>query len=174
MRSIKDRYGNKLSKKQKKAKPPYWRVTNLLKSLGLKFRERNQGSALFHIIAPDFGILFRFNKIQPLTDYAGWDILDVDLEAMELNQLPFTENLMWLLISKGYMAYLRNGESGNTMLFHRFIQRGGWGLKIIDKRLELYNNEPRHAFMIKRNKRLRDKSISYILTHHPDFFDYLW
>lgn len=174
MNSINDRYGNKLSKKQKAGQPPYWRLVNMLKRLRLKYRERETGSPLFHIIVPDFGILFRFNPLQPVGEYQNWDILDVDVAHLERNDIPFGENLMWLLISKGYMAYLRNKETGDTHIWNHFLIQEGWALKIIDKRLELYNNEPRHKFMIDRNKRLRDKSISFILTHHPDFFDYLW
>lgn len=171
---ISDRYGSKLNKKQKRGTPPYWRLTMMLKRLCLKYSERDTGTPTFHIVVPDFGIVFRFNPLHPMLDYAGWEVIDVDVKQLDLNDIGFGENLMFLLISKGYMAYLRNKESGNTRAWHNFLVREGWALKIIDKRLTLYNNEPRHKFMIERNKRLRDMSISYILNHHPDFFDYLW
>jgi len=174
MKSIKDRYGNKLTKKQKKPRPSYWRLTNMLNRLRVPHKTRGEGSAQFHIIVPDFGMMFRFNPLTSVSDYNGWDIIDVDLNKLEVNDTEFGENLMWLLISKGYMAYLRNKESGDFQVFHHFIMREGWGRRIIDKRLELYNNEPKHKFMIERNKRMRDMSISYIITHYPDFFDYLW
>jgi hypothetical protein len=171
---MKDRYGIKLNKKQKTEKPTYWRLTNMLKRLRLKYRELEIGTPLFHIVVPTFGIAFRFNPLQPMGEYQGWDVLDVDVKHLEKNDIPFGENLMFLLISKGYMAYLRNNETGDSQIWHHFLVREGWGLKIINKRLELYNNEPRHKFMIDRNTRLRDMSLSYILTHYPDFFDYLW
>ena len=80
-----------------------------------------------------------------------------------LNDLKFGEDLMFLLISKGYLAYLRGPETGNeTRLFHNIVGARGWGLKIIDKRLELYNNEPRHKFMIDVNRRMRTKPIKSV------------
>ncbi len=171
---VKDRYGSKLNKKQKAGAPPYWRLTTMLKRLCLKYRERDVGTPFFHILVPDFGIMFRFNPVQNVSEFAGWEILDVDIKQLELNDIGFGDSLMFLLISKGYMAYLRSAENGTSQVWHKFLVREGWALKIINKRLELYNNEPKHMFMIKHNTRLRDQSISYIIMHHPDFFDYLW
>lgn len=176
MTLVKDRYGNKLTKKQKAGAPQHWRLTSLLKRLYLRFSERDRDTPLFHVIVPDFGIVFRFNVLQPVDNFPGWDIVDVDLAKLEANDIEFGENLMWLLISKGYMAWLRDPETGRRQVFDNLIGRRGWGLKIIEKRLELYRNDgvPKHTFMIKHNLKLRDRSISYILTHYPDFFDYLW
>jgi hypothetical protein len=174
MRPIKDRYGNKLTKKQRKPRKPYWRLTRMLTRLRLKSQERDHNTASFNIIVPDFGLVFKFNKAVTLPQYQGWDVIDVDLEELEINDIKFGEDLMWLLISKGYMSYLRNGGAATSQAFDFFISKQGWGLKIIEKRLELYNDEPRHAYNIKMNTQLRDMSISRILHHYPDFFDYLW
>ena len=172
-RYIKDRYGNKLKREQLKPNPSHWRIVSMLKKLRVSYRERGVGTSHFHMIVPDFGIVLKFNPLTPDDKFQGWDVVSVDLDQLEINDISFGENLMWLLISKGYMAYLRSNESGNRRLYDHFISTEGWGLKIINKRLELYANEPRHKFMIERNKRLRDMSIPYIKTHHPDFFDYL-
>lgn len=168
------RYGNQLPKKLQQPRPSYWILTNMLQRLHLKFIEREKGSQLFHIVVPDFGIVFKFNPIQPMNDYQGWNIIQVDMAALQKNAIPFGESLMFELISRGYMAYIRDPITGVRQVFDRLIGREGWGQKIIDKRLELYNNQPQHRFMIKHNTFLREKSISFILTHYPDFFDYLW
>lgn len=170
----KDRYGNNLNKKQQQGQPPYWRLTRILNRLALPFKVREAGSMQLHVIVPDFGIVFRFSAATSMSAYKGWDIIDVDLNELEVSDMKFGENLMWLLISKGYIAYIREGDSGRAVLYKNLLINQNWGLKIIDKRLELYNNEPKNKFMIERNKRLRDFSIHYILMHHPDFFDYLW
>lgn len=170
----KDRYGNNLNKKQQQGQPPYWRLTRILNRLAISFKVREPGSPQLHVIVPDFGIVFRFNTVASMSAFKGWDVIDVNLNELEVNDEEFGENLMWLLISKGYMAYIREGESGRSGLYKNLLINQNWGLKIIDKRLELYNNEPKNKFMIERNKRLRDFSIHYILMHHPDFFDYLW
>lgn len=168
------RYDNQLPKKLRQPKPPYWMLTNLLRKLLLKYRERETGTQLFHITVPDFGIVFKFNPIHPMLEYKGWHVIDVDMAQLQKNAISFGENLIYLLISKGYMAYLRDPVTGQRSMFDRFIGREGWGRKIIEKRLELYNNQPEHRFLIQHNIKMREKSISYILTHHPDFFDYLW
>ncbi len=172
---IKDRYGNKLRKKQQAPAPPYWRATSLLKRLLLRFQEKEVGTPLFHIVIPDFGIVFRFNFTQPMEEYKDWHIVNVDLAELEVNDIKFGEDMMWLLISKGYMAYLRDTERGQSRVFHKLIGRDGWGLKIIEKRLSLYAEDgaAKNRFMIQHNMRMRDMSISYILTYYPDFFDYL-
>lgn len=155
-------------------KPPYWRIIQLLRKMRLQYRERDKGENSFHITVDEFGVVLKFNPRQLMASYVGWDEVYVDLEKYTLNPIEFGRDFMWLLISKGYMAYLRGPETGNTMIWRHFLIREGWGLRIIDKRLELYNDEPKHKFMIEHNKRLRKNSISYILTYYPDFFDYLW
>jgi hypothetical protein len=162
------------SKPQRKPKPAYWRIIQLLRSLRLRYRERNKGEKTFHITIDDFGIMLRFNPRQPTHTFTGWDIVDVNMETYENNPPEFGQNLIWLLISKGYFAYLRSPDMGHPTLFRRLLIKEGWALRIIDKRLELYDNLPKHKFMIEHNKRLRALSISYILTYYPDFFDYLW
>jgi len=174
MSLVKDRYGSKLSKQQQKPKPPYWRIIAILNKLRLKYREREVGSALYHIIVPDFGIVIKFNPVQPIEEYQDWTIMPVDLDGQEKAENAFGENLMWELISKGYMAYLRSPDNGTSQLYHKLLVREGWSLKIIEMRLKLYEGKACNRFKIEHNKKMRDQSISYILTHYPDFFDSLW
>jgi len=163
-----------MKKRVNKEKPPYWRVVQLLQKLRLKHREINKEEKSFHITIDDFGIVLRFNPRIHLLAYEGWDVVDVDLSKLELYPEALGHDLIWLLISKGYMAYLRGPETGSSKVFRHLLINEGWALKIIDKRLELYAGLPKHRFMIYQNQRLRAMSISYILTYYPDFFDYLW
>lgn len=160
--------------KIKKAKPPYWRIVQLIRKLRLKYQEHNKGESSFYITVPTFGLLFKFSRRQHLTAYADWDIVDVNLAEYEINPIDFGRNLMWLLISKGYMAYLRGQDGAHSKIFRHFLINEGWGRRIIDKRLELYNGEAKHAFMIKLNKQMKDKPVHFVLSYYPTFFDYLW
>lgn len=157
-----------------KPKPPYWRVESILKSLRLKYRKVDLDTPNFHLTIPEFGIVINFNANNPMLAYTDWDVMVVDLPSLELNEAKFGNELIWRLIAKGYMAYLRNKESGDSKLFRHFLIDQGWGVRIIDWRLAAYKGEARHKFMIDHNTRLRQKSIHYILNHYPDFFDYLW
>lgn len=159
---------------KRKPKPSYWRVIQLLGKLRLRYKERNRGEPIFHITIDDFGIVLKFNPRLALTGYDDWDVFDINMEEFQLNEGKFGEQLMWLLIAKGYMAYLRGKEEGNSVIFRRLLITEGWAQRIIDKRLELYANQPRHKFMIEHTKRLKDKPIHYLLMHYPNFFDYLW
>lgn len=159
---------------KKLKRPPYWRVIQLLKQLRLKHKEHNRGESSFYLTVPDFGFVFRFNPRQALTAYVGWDIIDVDLKNYAAKEIELGRELMWYLIAKGYMAYLRGPENGNTQLFRHFLITEGWAQRIMDKRLELYKNEPKHQFMINQTKRLQKMPIHYIVMHYPSFFDYLW
>lgn len=163
-----------LSKNRNKPKPQYWRIVQLVRKLRLKYKERNKGEQGFHITVDGFGIVFRFNPRQPMTAYTGWDVVDVNLEEYELNPLVFGRDLMWLLISKGYMAYLRGPQGTASMIFRRFLIDEGWAQRIMEKRLELYKGEPRHNYMIQLNKEMLKKPVHYVLTYYPTFFDYLW
>lgn len=169
-------WNNKKDKllEQKLKRPPYWRLIQLLRQLRLKPKEHNRGENTFHITVDDFGMVFRFNQRQPMTAYAGWDIIDVDMKNYAAKERELGQEVMWYLIAKGYMAYLRGPENGNSQLFRHFLITEGWGQRIIDKRLELYNNEPKHRFMIEQTKRLQKMPIHYIVMHYPSFFDYLW
>lgn len=155
-------------------KPPYWRIVQLLRNLRLKYSEHNRGEVSYYITVDDFGILLRIGNKQILAGYDGWDIIDVDLKAYELNPIQFGRDFMWLIISKGYMAYLRGVTERSSTLFRRLLIDEGWAYRIIDKRLELYKNEPRHKFMIDLNTQMRKQPVHFILTYYPTFFDYLW
>ena len=167
-------WNSKETKSKTKSKPPYWRIVQLLKTLRLPYKERNAGEESFHIIVEQFGIVLRFNKRQQMGSFDGWDVVDVDLQEYELNPIEFGRNLMWLLIAKGYFSFLRGPETGNSKLFRHFLISEGWAQRIFDKRLQLYNNEPRHKYMIEQTKRLQKMPVHYTVMHYPSYFDFLW
>jgi hypothetical protein len=159
---------------RKLQRPPYWRLIQLLRQLRLKYREHDRNEPTFHITVPDFGLLFKFRASQSFSEYAGWDQVEVDLDNYAAKEIEFGRDLMFLLIAKGYMAYLRDKERGSSQLFRHFLITEGWAQRILDKRLELYKNEPRHRFMIEETKRLQKMPVHYVVMHYPSYFDYLW
>lgn len=159
--------------KRHRPKPAHWQIVSLLRQLRVKFKERSKGEPGFHITVDDFGIVFRFNTRAQL-NYTDWDIFDVDMDVYNNNPLEFGRNLMWVLIDKGYMAYLRDPENGNSKIFKHFLITEGWAEKILDRRLEEYKNEPRNKYRIDQIKRLRKMPLHYVLMHYPSMFDYSW
>lgn len=163
-----------LSATKNKGAGSFGKLMRLLKSLKLIYREHEKGSAVYHISVPAFGIVFRFNPAYPSeTNYRGWDIIDISPEDLDQNINKFTEDLIWMLIDKGYFSYLRHDVSGGKTLYHRLLNYGGWGKRIIEQRLKYWNNQPKHKYLIELNKKHLSYSISYITTYYPDFFDHL-
>lgn len=146
----------------------------MLRKMRLRYKERDKGESGFHITIDDFGIVFRFNQRSTLLNYEDWDVIDVDMESYENNPLEFGRNLMWFLIDKGYMSYLRDPESGNATVYKHFLINEGWAEKIFDRRLEEYKGEPRNKFRIEQVKRLRKLPLHYVIMHYPSIFDYSW
>jgi len=162
--------------KSTKPKPEYWRIIQLLKKLKLKYKERNKGEQGFHITIDDFGIALRFNRRAQLSSLDGWDIFDVDMVVYDNNPIEFGRNLMWVLIDKGYMQYLRDPESPNSngKIYKHFLINEGWAEKILDRRLEEYKGEPRNNYRIREVQKLRKLPLHYVIMHYPGIFDYSW
>ena len=78
--------------------------------------------------------------------------------------------VIWELMKSGYMHYLRT-EIPRT--FKELIISKGWDKKIINKRLELYGDDPKYNYWRELNKWALKESSTYVLSVDPGFFDFL-
>jgi hypothetical protein len=160
-------------KKQKKLK--YWQIQNVLDELRLSYIEKSRGSSTtYQIIIPVFGIKLRIGDLEFGGEDHSWDVLY--LKERKFKALPnyFLEDLMWLLIPKGYFAYIRElGRTDSKRFFRNVLVKLDWGAKIINKRIELCGDDPRYTFMKTRMEGLKDVSTLKIIDTYPCFFDYL-
>jgi len=116
---------------------------------------------------------FRFNGINEIEDH-GWKLFLIDTEKLEITPDYFREEVMWYLIEKGYMAYIRDAEVGNNeRIFRKFIMDARWGEKIIRRRVELCGKAPENTFMRLRMEEFLGLPMPKILSYYPGFFDYL-
>ena len=168
----KDRAAEKwLSKKRKKAQ--YWQVKRFLETLRLKFVEQDKEMTSYSLSVPLFGLRFRFNSILELEDI-GWKVFLIDIDKMETVPEYFREDVLWYLIEKGYMSYIRDVEAGNSeRIFKSFIIDQGWGTKIIEKRIELCGKSADNTFMRMRMTEFLHIPLVKIVSFFPGFFDYL-
>lgn len=160
-----------LTKKRKKAR--FWQVKMFLNGLRLQFKETEPGTNNYSIYVPLFGFKFKFNDITDATDI-GWKIFVLDEEKLEKSPEYFREEVMWYLVEKGYMAYIREAETGNNQrIFRMLLIDSGWGIKIIEKRIELCGKSPENMFMKIRMSEFLKAPMNKILSYCPGFFDYL-
>jgi len=78
--------------------------------------------------------------------------------------------VIWELMRAGYMHYLRT-EAPRT--FKELIVNKGWDKRIINKRLELYGDDPKYNYWRDLNQWALKESSTYILALEPGFFDFL-
>jgi len=160
-----------LAKKIKKSQ--YWQVTRFLDGLRLKKVERDKDKTNYSITVPLFGMRFRFNGVSEPED-SGWKVFLIDKERMEIQPDYFRDDVMWYLVEKGYMAYIRDAEVGNNeRIFQTFIIGARWGEKIIKRRIELCGKSPENTFMRLRMEEFLSIPMQKILSYYPCFFDYL-
>ena len=150
-----------------------WQIGNMLNSLKLNFEEFNEGNPNYRIDVPLFGIRFRINNYSGHNDI-GWDVIQIDAEAIKRSTSEISDKLMWLLIEKGYMAYAREqvGGRGETM-FRQLVVDQRWGEKIINKRIEMCEDKPKHMFKKLRMEEFLKLGTHRIIAYYPGFFDYL-
>jgi len=78
--------------------------------------------------------------------------------------------IFWELMRSGYAHYLRT-EVPRT--FKTMITQQGWDKKIIEKRLEIYEDDPKYNYLRDYNKWALKQASSYLLSIDPSFFDFL-
>ena len=85
----------------------------------------------------------------------------------------FTEKkdeLIFDLMRSGYMRYIRIKYPNQ---FHMLLTTHNYGRKIIQKRLEVWQDLPRFQFLVAENKEALQQAESYILSVDASFYDYM-
>jgi len=144
-------------------------VEQMVYLFGVEFNTTTAGSTTIFEI-PMFGVkIFFIEDDAALTPVMvrGWRIVSV-----RPNNL-FEEKKMeifWELMRSGYAHYLRT-EVPRT--FKAMITQQGWDKKIIEKRLEIYGDNPKYNYWRDLNKWGLKQASSYLLSTDPGFFDFL-
>jgi hypothetical protein len=99
--------------------------------------------------------------------YEGWKLFHISTNE---NMVEKKDDLIWELMRSGYMIWIRNNFPRQ---FKQLIVDGNFGLKIINERLRIWNNEPRFKFLVEINEAAKTQSMAYLLSIEPGFFDYM-
>jgi hypothetical protein len=120
-----------------------------------------------------FGLRFRFNGIEEPEDN-GWKVFLLSKDKLNREPYYFREDVMWYLVSRGYLGYIRESEvGGNERIFRAFIVDAGWGQKIMEKRLEIYGDKPEYTYLKLRTEELIAMPLPKVISYIPGYFDYL-
>jgi len=154
---------------KKRAKTKFWEIKVFLKGLHLKFEEHNKGKLTYYIAVPLFGIKFKINGIEEPDD-RGWKVFLIDVDKLKSDPAYYREDLMWYLVEKGYMQYIRNISEN---VFKNILMGAGWAVKIMKKRIELSGKDPEHTFMRITAEEMLKLPLAKIISFNPGYFDYL-
>lgn len=144
-------------------------IDQMLYLFGVEFEVVAAGDVVYKV--PMFGvqIIFSPSGLSPKSTQSGkgWRVVKIsskdDFEEKKME-------VMWELMHAGYMHYLRM-EFSNT--FKQMINLHNWDKKIIEKRLELYSDDPKYNYLRDLNQQALKLSSSYLLSIDPGFFDFL-
>ena len=144
-------------------------VEQMLHSFNVEFEVMAAGDILFKV--PLFGlqIIFSPTKLAPKSTHTskGWRVVEINVND------DFEEKKMeifWQLMRAGYIHYIRM-EFSNT--FKRMITSNNWDKVIIEKRLELYDDDPKYVYLRDYNNWAKKQSATYLLSMDPGFYDFL-
>lgn len=90
-------------------------------------------------------------------------------------QRSFGEELMFILIDRGYMAYINeHPDGGRGRIYKSLLIEHGWARKIVNKRLEDWKGRRDREFVYNRTHAVFNEfSIHELVDRFPGFFDFL-
>jgi len=127
-------------------------------------------------IVDDFGLVIScidrldYTQISDsvFNSYENWRYMYITTEDRMLEK---RFEILWSLMRGGYMRWLRFNyprQVRSILLGHDSL-----GKRIIEERLRLWNNKPKHIFLIEDNKAVLRNGILRELSDDPGFFDYM-
>lgn len=140
---------------------PYHRVL-LGKNLPEVFEAKDFGVVVVGIHPQDYSVVL--NKL--VTLFKGRRYIIV---ATTDNILEVKDEIIWDFMRSGYMRYIRTHYNRQ---FNNLIQQG-FGRKIINERLKVWDGDPKYSFLIEENKEALQLSEPVILNYDPAFYDYM-
>ena len=102
-------------------------------------------------------------------DYKGWRI--VYLTTFDnINEKRY--EIIWALMRSGYLTWLRQNVTDSQ--FKRLMFDGNFANKILEKRLEIWGDNPKYKFLVGSDMFAKGQGrISEFLAKEPGYFDYM-
>lgn len=100
-------------------------------------------------------------------DYEGWRAVYLTVHDDVSKE---REKIIWELSRSGYLKWVRLKFPRQ---FNNFIIMEGFGKKIINERLKIWNGRNKYKFLIEDNEDALRQSETYLLSVEPSFYDYI-
>lgn len=151
-------------------------IAVMLKAFKVRSKvDRLISSISFQFVVPRFGIvvtgfvgseykLVSDSVVQAYPDFRKVYIAHTD------NMMEKKDEVLWALMQGGYMGWLRT-EYGRD--FRNLVIMREFGKKIINKRLEMWDNKARYMYLIEYNNAALAQPATYMLSIDPSFYDYM-
>lgn len=140
-----------------------YKKESLIKGISVQFIIDVFGTIVCGLNRADYKIV----DDQVRQNYPGWRVVYITTYD---NLLEKKDDVIWALMRGGYMKYIRTTY---PRAFKELITFQEFGKKIINKRLEIWNNQPCYRYLIEDNEDAKLNPVTYILALEPSFYDYL-
>ena len=101
--------------------------------------------------------------------YKGWRVVYITTYD---NIDEKRDEVLWDLMRSGYVTYLRNSVTDSQ--FKKLMFEGNVAHKIIDKRLEMWGDSPKHRYQVECDTFAKGQGrISEYLSKEPGYFDFM-
>lgn len=132
-------------------------------------------SISFQFVVPQFGTVvtgFVSSEYKLVSDsvvqaYPGFRKVYI---AHTDSMIEKKDEVLWALMQGGYMSWLRTEYARD---FRNLMTMREFGKKIINKRLEIWDNKERYKYLIDYNNAALNQPATYMLSIDPSFFDYI-
>ena len=153
---------------------PLTSLYSMLNNLRLKYRKEGKDGEV-SVILDVFGIKIVIDaKINNVND-SLYEIFHYKTDWNIEEQKTFGESLMYCLIDRGYMAFIKeHPDAGRGRIYRSLLIEHGWWRRIVKRRLSDWKERKDREFLYKRTSEITNIfSIHELIDRFPGFFDFL-
>jgi len=163
-----------LEKKRNIYGDPLISLYSMLNNLRLKYVKEGKDNEI-SIVLNNFGIKIAIDAKIDYTNDSTYEVFHYKTTWNIEEQRIFGESLMYCLIDRGYMAFIReHPDGGRGRIYRSLLIEHGWGRRIIKRRLDDWKLRKDRGFLCKRTNEITNAfSIHELIDRFPGFFDFL-
>lgn len=140
-----------------------YKTDRLIKSISFQCVVHQFGTVVTGLVGSEYKLVSD-SVIQAYPDFRKVYIAHTD------NMMEKKDEVLWALMQGGYMSWIRTNYPRD---FKNLVTMQEFGKKIINRRLEIWNDQASYRYLIDYNKAALRQPATYMLSIDPSFFDYM-
>lgn len=140
-----------------------YKTDRLIKSISFQCVVNQFGTVVTGLIGSEYKLVSD-SVVQAYPDFRKVYIAHTD------NMMEKKDEVLWALMRGGYISWIRSNFPRD---FKSLITMQEFGKKIINKRLEIWDEQARYRYFIDYNRAALRQPATYMLSIDPSFFDYM-